>query len=121
MENLLSQTIEDIDTDICSSLDITIVTSEISEKMDEKNSKKKPNTIVIKKQENDRNVNISVNWLLPMDKETRDRVSVFNDRDVSKWICNISACIFLLRLCRNCFYTCGFATQKHIFAAVPQN
>jgi hypothetical protein len=28
---------------------------------------------------------------------------------------------FLLRLCRNYFCTCGFAAEKHIFAALPQN
>jgi hypothetical protein len=37
----------------------------------------------------------------------------------------VSKCIFiyilLLRLCRNCLCTCGFAAQKHIFAAVPQD
>jgi hypothetical protein len=32
----------------------------------------------------------------------------------------VHACVFLLRLCRNCCYTCGFAT-KPIFAALPQN
>jgi hypothetical protein len=31
------------------------------------------------------------------------------------------SCIFLLQLRRNCSRTCGFAAQKYIFAALPQN
>jgi hypothetical protein len=48
---------------------------------------------------------------------------IFRPFNVDEVCIFIKVCLrvrFLLRLCRNCFCTCGIAVQKTIFAVLPQ-